>query len=160
MDSARSSGHTEPTFRAAGPPTSQPPQQQFSSRRSTANASRGNAHQDPPPNTRSPAALKPGARRETQPGPGHRADPGRMQPGADCKRRAPKITHGKKLPQGANEGARLRPREHPESPAGGAGPGKGAGQGTWRVGGDGSRLSLARGGPFVRRVPGRGPEGL
>ena len=27
----------------------------------------------------------------------------------------------------------MRPREHPESPAGGAGPGKGAGQGTWRV---------------------------
>ena len=32
---------------------------------------------------RTPRAPKPGARRETQPGPGHRADPGRMQPGAE-----------------------------------------------------------------------------
>lgn len=33
--------------------------------------------------TRPPRAPKPGERRETQPGPGYREDPGRMQPGAE-----------------------------------------------------------------------------
>lgn len=103
--------------------------------------------------TRTPRAPKPGARRETQPGPGYREDPGRMQPGAETANVGLRRSHtGRNFP-------RVPTRVHPESQAGGAGPGKGAGQGTWRVEGDGSRLSLARRGPFVRRVPGREPEG-